>query len=74
MSELIDDPEAWTTVLTTVRQYMPQLASHMDVGSIMQGNGGMTLGQMLSLLPHADELRAALEAALTKLERGVHSS
>jgi len=69
MSELIDDPEAWTTVLTTVRQYMPQLASHMDVGSIMQGNGSMTLGQMLSLLPHADELHTALGTVLAALGR-----
>ena len=69
MSELIDDPEAWTTVLTTMRQYLPQLARHMDVGSIMQGNGSMTLGQMLSLLPHADELHTALGAALAALGR-----
>jgi len=35
----------------------------------MQWNGNMTLGQMLSLLPHADELPTALRAALAALER-----
>jgi len=69
ISEFIDDSEAWTTVLTTMRQHMPQLSSHMDVGTIMQGDGSKTLGQMLSFLPHADELRTALEAALATLER-----
>jgi len=69
ISEFIDDPEAWTTVLTTMRRHMPQLSSHMDVGIIMQGDSDMTLGQILSILPHAEELRAALEAALATLER-----
>jgi alpha-L-rhamnosidase len=69
ISEFIDDPEAWTTVLNTMRQHMSELASHMDIGTVMQRNGDMTLGQMLSLLPHAAELRTALEAALTTLER-----
>ncbi len=50
-----------------MRQHMPELASHMYVGTVMQGNDSMTLGQMLSLLPHADELRTALEAALAEL-------
>jgi len=69
ISEFLDDPQAWTTVLSTLGQYLPALADHMDVGTMMQRNGNMTLGQMLSLLPHADELRTALEAALTALER-----
>ena len=69
ISEFIDDPEAWTTVLTTMRQHMPQLSSHLDVGSIMQGDRSMTLGETLSLLPHARQLRAALEDALAKLGR-----
>ena len=69
ISEFIDDPEAWTTVLTTMRQHMPQLSSHLDVGSIMQEDGSMTLGETLSLLPHARQLRAALEDALAKLGR-----
>jgi alpha-L-rhamnosidase len=67
INEFIDDPEAWTTVLTTMRQHLPSLARHMDVGTMMQWNGNMTLGQMLSLLPHADELPASLEAALAGL-------
>jgi alpha-L-rhamnosidase len=69
ISEFIDDPEAWTTVLTTMRQHMPQLSSHLDVGSIMQEDGSMTLGETLSLLPNARQLRAALEDALAKLGR-----
>jgi alpha-L-rhamnosidase len=69
ISEFIDDPEAWTTVLTTMRQHMPQLSSHLDVGSIMQRDRSMTLGETLSLLPHARQLRAALEDALAKLGR-----
>ncbi len=69
ISEFIDDPEAWTTVLTTMRQHMPQLSSHLDVGSIMQRDRSMTLGETLSLLPHSRQLRAALEDALAKLGR-----
>ncbi len=69
ISEFIDDPEAWTTVLTTMRQHMPQLSNHLDVGSIMQRDRSMTLGETLSLLPHARQLRAALEDALAKLGR-----
>ena len=69
MSEFIDDPEAWTPVLTTMRQHMPRLASHMDIGNIMQRDQSMTLGETSSLLPHARQLRAALEDALAKLER-----
>ena len=74
ISEFIDDPEVWTTVLNTIRQHLSTLASHMDVGTIMQGNGNMTLRQILSLLPHAAELPAALEAALAALESGGYSS
>jgi alpha-L-rhamnosidase len=69
ISEFLDDPGVWTTVLTTMRQHMSELASHMDIGIIMQGNGNLTLGQMLSLLPHSEELHTALEVALAKLER-----
>ncbi len=41
----------------------------MDIGTILQGDGNKTLGQMLSFLPHANELRTALEAALATLDR-----
>jgi alpha-L-rhamnosidase len=68
MSEFIDDSEAWARVLKVMHQYMPQLASHMDVGSIIQGDDTMTLGQMLSLLPRGDDLLPTLEAALAALE------
>jgi hypothetical protein len=68
-SEFIDDPEAWTTVLTTIRQHIPQLSSHLNVGSIIQEDGSMTLRESLSLLPHAKELQTALGAALAKIGR-----
>jgi alpha-L-rhamnosidase len=68
MSEFIDDSEAWARVLKVMQQYLPQLASHMDVGSIIQGDDSMTLGQMLSLLPRGDDLLPTLEAALAALE------
>jgi alpha-L-rhamnosidase len=73
ISEFIDDPEVWMTVLTTMRQHLSTLASHMDVGTIMQGNRNMTLRQILSLLPHAAELPTTLEAALAALESGGYS-
>ena len=69
ISEFIDDPEAWTAVLSTMRQHLPALAGHMDIGTIMLHNSDMTLEQVLSLLPHADESRPALEAALAALGR-----
>jgi alpha-L-rhamnosidase len=69
ISDFVDDPEAWTTILTTMRRHMPQLSSHLNVGNFMQWDGNMTLRETLSLLPHARELRAALEAALATLER-----
>lgn len=68
MSEFIDDSEAWALVIKMMRQYMPQLASHMDVGNIIQGDDSMTLGEMISLLPRGDDLRPALEDALAALE------
>jgi alpha-L-rhamnosidase len=68
MSEFMDDSEAWALVMKMMRQYMPQLASHMDVGNIIQGDDSITLGQMLSLLPRGDELRSGMEAALAALE------
>ncbi len=68
LNELIDDPKAWSAVLTTIRQHLPELTDHMEVGTGMQNDGSMTLRQILVLLPHADELRMALEAALASLE------
>jgi alpha-L-rhamnosidase len=62
LGELIDDAAAWEAALTAV----PGLA-RFEVG--LQGRDGMTLGQAVSLLPHADESRATLEAALAALGR-----
>ena len=69
LAELIDDPRTWRAVLTTIHQYMPEFAGHMEVGTGMQDDGSMTLRQILALLPHADELREALEAALATLQQ-----
>jgi len=69
LDELIDDPEAWSAVLTTMRQHMPELASYMERGVGIKGHGATTLRQMLSLLPGADELHPALEGALAALGR-----
>jgi alpha-L-rhamnosidase len=64
ISEFIDDPEAWTTVLSTMRQHLPGLTGDIDIATFMLHNSTMTLRQVLSLSPHADELRTALEAEL----------
>ena len=69
LDELIDDPKAWSVVLTTIRQHMPELTDHMEVGTGMQDDGSMTLRQILALLPHAGELRMALEGTLASLEQ-----
>ena len=69
LDELIDDPEAWSAVLTTMRQHMPELASYMERGVGRKGHGATTLRQMLSLLPGADELIPALKGALAALGR-----
>src|SRR5438552_2735998 len=69
LDELIDDPEAWSAVLTTMRQHMPELASYMERGVGTKGHDATTLRQMLSLLPGADELSPALEGALAGLGR-----
>jgi alpha-L-rhamnosidase len=68
LNELIDDQEVWSAVLTTIRQHVPELTDHMEVGTGMQNDGSMTLRQILALLPHAGELRMALEATLASLE------
>lgn len=68
LDELSNDPQVWQAVLTVVYQHMPELAGHMAVGTGMRDDGSMTLRQILSLLPNADKLRSALEAALTALE------
>jgi hypothetical protein len=67
LDELIDDAKAWSAVRTTMRQHLPELASHLEGSTGRPGSGDMTLRQTLSLLPHTDEVQAALEAALTAL-------
>jgi alpha-L-rhamnosidase len=69
ISEFIDDPEAWRVVLSTIRQHSPGLTGNMDIATFMLHNNTMTLSQMLSLLPHAAEVRAALEGELAALGR-----
>jgi hypothetical protein len=69
ISEFIDDPEAWTTVLSTMRQHLPGLTGNTDIATFMLHNSTMTLRQVLSLLSHAAEVRTALEAGLAALGR-----
>ena len=73
LDELIDDSEAWNAVVTTMRKHLPGFTSHMNVGTLIQGNSSMTLRQTLSFLPNADVLRTALESALAQLECGGYS-
>jgi alpha-L-rhamnosidase len=69
ISEFIDDPEAWTIVLSTIRQHSPGLTGNMDIATFMLHNSTMTLRQVLSLLPHAADVRVALEGELAALGR-----
>ncbi len=68
LDSLIDDPEAWNTVVKTIRQHLSGLARHMDIRMLMLQNSHMTLEQVLSLLPSVDQLPFALESALSKVE------
>jgi len=65
--DLADDREVWATVRATIRKHAPELASSMEAG--MQGNGDMTLRQILAILPNADAVQADLEDVLAKLKR-----
>jgi alpha-L-rhamnosidase len=66
VSEFLDDPEAWTTVLSTMHRYIPNLA-RVEVG--LRSSSDIPLRQAVSMLPHADELFTALEAELAALGR-----
>jgi hypothetical protein len=66
ISEFLDDPQAWTTVLTTMHRYIPELA-RVEVG--LRSSSDIPLRQAVSILPHADELSTALEAELAALGR-----
>ena len=68
LDSLIDDPEAWNTVVKTIHQHLSGLAQHMDIRMLMLQNSHMTLEQVLSLLPSADQLPSALERALSTVE------
>jgi len=69
LDELIDDPQAWNAVVSTVRQQLSGLARHTDISTLMLQNSHKTLEQVLSLLPQADQLRPALKTALAALGR-----
>ncbi len=62
LAALIDEPDAWSSVVAIMHQHAPGLVNRME-GSL-QDNSDMTLAQLLSLRPNSDALRAALEAAL----------
>ena len=66
ISEFLDDPQAWTTVVTTMRRYMPDLA-RVEVS--LRSSSDIPLRQAVSVLPHADELSTSIEAALGALGR-----
>ena len=66
ISEFINDPQAWTTVLNTMRRYIPDLA-RVEVG--LRSSRDIPLRQAVSMLPHADELSTAIEAELAALGR-----
>jgi alpha-L-rhamnosidase len=68
LGELLDDTEAWTVVVSVVRIYMPDLAG-IDTGAGLSGYGALPLRQILSMLPQADALSTAIEAALAALDR-----
>ncbi len=70
LDSLIDDPEAWNTVVKTIREHLSGLAQHMDIRTLMLQNSHMTLEQVLSLLPSADRLPSALESALSEVKTG----
>jgi hypothetical protein len=63
LDQVVDDPEAWTTVLQSV----PAFAQHMETG--VQRSGGAPLRQVIAHMPDADGLRAGIEAALAGLGR-----
>jgi len=68
LDDLIDDPEVWTLIVRTIRQHLSGFARHLDISMLMLHNSNMTLEEMVSLLPQADnKLRSALEAELVAL-------
>jgi alpha-L-rhamnosidase len=73
LDELIGEAGVWSAVLSTILQHRPELAGHLEVGTGMRNDGSMTLRQILSLLPNAEELRSALDATLASLESGRYS-
>ena len=68
LESLIDDPEAWNTVVKTIREHLSGLAQHIDIRMLMLQNSHMTLEQILSLLPSVEPLPSALESALSSVE------
>jgi alpha-L-rhamnosidase len=69
LGEIIDDPEAWTTVRTTIARHMPKLAEQIDAGAGISGSSSMTLRQVVSMRSDSDALCADLEAALSLLRQ-----
>lgn len=67
LDELSDDSQVWGAVVTTIQHYMPELVGHMEIATGMRRDKSITLRQILALLPHADELRKALETMLATL-------
>ena len=60
LDELVDDPEAWTSVL----QAVPEFAGNMETG--VQKRGSVSLRQAIAFMPNAGALGAAIEVALQR--------
>ncbi|MDB5078089.1 MAG: ramA [Chloroflexi bacterium] len=65
--DIFDDKTAYTTVLNTLRRFLPDFASSMENG--MQGRNNMTLKEVLFILPNSAECSAALERELAGLDK-----
>jgi alpha-L-rhamnosidase len=67
IGEIIEDRDAWTSVVTTLREHAPQLAERLE--GTLQTNSDMTLDQLLSMRPNAT-VRSAIESVLAERGRG----
>jgi alpha-L-rhamnosidase len=66
--DLADDPAALALVSAAIRKRAPELASAIEAG---QGPSGVTLRQMLSIIPHSGSIQREIEAALEGATQGV---
>ncbi|GAC1560672.1 MAG: glycoside hydrolase family 78 protein [Herpetosiphon sp.] len=67
MDEIIDDPDGWTTVYSTIARHIPDLAAQIDGGGGISGSGTLSLRGVLAMRPNTEQLQAELAAALHAL-------